>query len=79
MLDKKHERILRSYEKRGLIPKVISQERHIDEFGKQKNVFHLGAVNGMHYNRFDTIIPVRPISRMTLWRWKQEDLGNVSK
>lgn len=78
MLDKTHRDILLMYEQKGLVPRVVSQERHMDDYGKEKRVVLLGSISSMGAKRFDRIIPERPVSRTTLWRWNKEDEETVS-
>jgi len=73
LLDKYHRDMLGMYEKKGLIPRVISQERHLDDYGKEKRVVLLGGISSMGARRFDRIVPEKPVSRTTLWRWNRED------
>jgi hypothetical protein len=78
MLDKKHKEILRGYEKNGVIPRVISMERHLDDSGKEKQVVLLSTVFRSADRVLENIVPDKPVSRVTLWRWNKED-KSVSK
>ena len=78
MLDKKHQEILLRYEQTGMIPRVIAQERHVDDSGREGKVILLGDVYGFDAwfepDKIKKIIPPRPASRTTVYNWKKQDV-----
>lgn len=73
MLDQKHKELLESYEREGMIPRVIQIEKHLSDSGKEEPILLFGNMYGLEHHMICRIVPHKPASRWTVNRWRKLD------